>query len=142
MILTKWVLIPLWSSEIDSLKEAVIPVSAKILRKKERLYCQYLLLAHLWINDTEKELLFLGALCCWQVSGQETFERVCDFIACDGGDILKCLFCSSKWLVCSQLNHLGKSLDISDCLLDLGELTTSLIELFFFEKSVSGGAFK
>ena len=98
----------------------------------------YLLLTHLWINDTQKELLFLGALGGWKVSGQEAFERVCDLASSNGSDVLQGLLGGGEWLVSGKLDHLAESLDIHDGLLDLGKLTTCFVELLLLEDAVTG----
>ena len=97
----------------------------------------YLLLSHLWFSNSEEELLLLGALCSWQVSSQEVFERVCDLVLSDSLDVVEGFLGGGEWLVSGELEHLAESLDVSDSFLDLGELTACFVEFFLFEEAVS-----
>ena len=65
-----------------------------------------LLLAHLGVDNAEQELLLFGALGGWEVSSQETFERVCDFVVGDGSDVLEGFLSGGEGLVSAELNHL------------------------------------
>jgi len=99
------------------------------------------LLTHFWIDDSEQELLLLGTLGGWEVGGQKVFERVCHFVASDGSDVLEGFLGSGEWLIGSQFDHLAESLEVSDGLLDLGELSASFIEFLLLEEAVSGSTF-
>ena len=98
---------------------------------------QHLLLTHLWVRNTQQKLLLLGALGSWQVSCQKRFERVRNLVLSDVLDVFKGLLGSGEWLVSGKLNHLGKSFEGSNSLLDLAELTSSSIEFFLLEKAVT-----
>ena len=71
---------------MESLKEAVKPVSANILCIN-LIKIRILLLTHLRISNSEKELLLFGAFGGWKVSGQEILERVIDLVKSDICDI-------------------------------------------------------
>jgi hypothetical protein len=132
---------------MDSLKEAVNPVALKILQlesvfKMELDGLGNLLLAHFGVNDSKQELLVLGTLRGWQVSGQEFFESVGHFVVGNGSHVFQGLLSSCEGLVGSQLDHFAESFDIHQSLLNFVELTSSSIEFIFLKEAVTRGAFE
>jgi hypothetical protein len=96
-----------------------------------------LLLTHLWVGDTQEELLLLGGLGGRQVGGQKLFESVRNSVGSDILNVFKSLLSSGKWLIGGELDHLRESLQRANGLLDLAKLASSGIEFFLFEKAVA-----
>ena len=96
-----------------------------------------LLLTHLWVGDTQEELLLLGGLGGRQVGGQKLFESVRNSVGSDILNVFKSLLSSGKWLIGGELYHLRESLQRANGLLDLAKLASSGIEFFLFEKAVA-----
>jgi len=107
-ILGKWVLIPLINSSIESLYEAVKPLSEWILHTV--ILKINLRLTHFRISNSEQEFLFLCALGSWEIGDEEVLESLWHFILSNGWQIFKSFFCSLEWLESCQFNHLRETL--------------------------------
>ena len=94
-------------------------------------------MTHLWVGDTQEELLLLGRLGGGQVGGQKLFESVRNSIGSNILNVSESLLSSGEWLIGSELDHLRESLQRANGLLDLTKLASSGIEFFLFEKAVA-----
>ena len=95
------------------------------------------LLTELDVTDSEGELLLLGRLGCGKVLDQEVFEQGGHLDVGDALNVLESFLSGREWLERLKFDLFAESLKIVDSFLDLGDLTTSLVVLFFLEKAVA-----
>jgi hypothetical protein len=99
------------------------------------------LLTKLDVTDSEGKLLLLGRLGCGKVLDQEVFEQGGHLDVGDALDVLESFLSGREWLEGLKFDLFAESLKVVYSFLNLGDLATSLVVLFFLEKAVALSTF-
>ena len=75
------------------------------------------------------------------MSGEEVLERISHLVFLHSHDVLEGLLSRGEGLIGRQLDHLGEAINLTDRLLDLGQLTARLVELLFLKEAITGCTF-
>lgn len=95
--------------------------------------------AELSVTDAERELLLLRGFRGREIGSQEVFERWGHLGKTNSLDVLKSLLSGLEGVGANKLDHLGETLEVLGCLLDLGKATTCFIVVLLHKEEITLG---